>query len=97
VKLVLEVTGGFTGPAGKQRVEVDLGRLPPAEAAKLHRDLDQIPESAWGQTFTLPHPKAWDFTHKLRVNSGDRENVVTFHDGAGPEPLSRIAKYMLER
>jgi len=97
VKLQLVVTGGFTGPAGKQRVELELEQLPPAEASKLRADLEQIPESAWGSSFLLPHPKPWDFRHVLSVKSGEREQVVTFHGGAGPAALTAIAKSLLER
>jgi hypothetical protein len=97
VKLVLEVTGGFTGPAGTQRVELELEQLPAAEATQLRSDLEQIPETAWGNTFALAHPKPWDFRNVLSVKSGDRDQVVTFHTGAGPAALTRIAKALLER
>ena len=97
MKLVLEVTGGFTGPAGRQRVEVELAQLPAAEAAQLRSDLDEIPETAWGSTFSLDHPKPWDFRNVLSVKSGERDQVVTFHTGAGPAALTRIAKSLLER
>jgi hypothetical protein len=97
VKLVLEVTGGFTGPAGKQRVEVELEQLPAAEAAQLRTELEEIPETAWGSTFSLAHPKPWDFRHVLSVTSRERDQVVTFHNGAGPPALTRIAKSLLER
>jgi len=97
VKLVLEVTGGFTGPAGKQRVELDLDQLPPAESAKLRAYLEQIPESAWGKEFALPHPKPWDFKHTLRLISEHGERAVTFHAGAGPATLTHIAQSLIER
>lgn len=97
MKLLLEVSGGFTGPAGKQRVEVDLDQLPPAEAAKLRAELEHIPASAWGSTFSLAHPKPWDFRHVLSVTSADGVRVVTFQSGAGPAALSEIAKSLRER
>lgn len=97
MKLALEVTGGFTGPAGTQRVEVELDDLPAAQARPLRDALEQIPESAWGGTFTLPHPKPWDFRHVLKTGSGGDERVVTFHRGAGPPALTRLAESLLER
>ncbi len=95
MKLSLEVTGGFTGPAGKQKVEVELDQLPPDRAAKLRADLEQIPASAWGSSFLLPHPKPWDFRHVLSVTSGDQPRVITFQRGAGPPALTKIAEELL--
>jgi Emfourin len=96
MKIELEVTGGFTGRAGKQLIRVDTDQLNPTVAAQLHKDLEQLPESSWGQSFESPHPKPWDFLHQLRVVEGDTSKSVRFHFNQGPPALSRIAEQLKE-
>lgn len=91
MRLVLEVTGGFTGPAGKRRLEVDTARLDPKAAAPIEHALGQVPGDAWGKKFLAPHPQSFDFLHVLRIaDGGDRS--VTFHLHQGPPALSELAK-----
>jgi len=96
IKIVLEVTGGFTGPAGKRVVKLVLGELPESKAAELRRELELIPSMAWGRSFFAPHPKPWDFRYLLRVEDGDNTKQTEFHRYQGPAELSRIAEKILE-
>jgi hypothetical protein len=96
MKLELEVTGGFTGKAGKQLIRIDTDQLGPDVAAQLHRDLEQLPEDTWGQSFLSPHPKPWEFLHELRVVEDGRDRSVRFHLNQGPPALSRIAEQLKE-
>jgi hypothetical protein len=97
MKLELEVRGGFTGPAGKQTVAVDLDQLPTAAATALRQQLESVPASSWGGSYLDPHPKPWQFQHQLRVSDGNEQRSAVFHLGHGPPALSAIAKQLLER
>jgi hypothetical protein len=93
----LEMTGGFTGAAGKQAITLDLGQLPQAKSAELQSGLDSIPEAAWGSSFFAPHPKPWDFHHVLKVE--DDQGVtrqVEFHRGQGPPELTGMVDKITE-
>jgi hypothetical protein len=94
MKLDLEVTGGFTGKAGKQIMQADTDHLKPDTAARLLRDLMQLPDQTWGQSFTSPHPKPWDFLYRLTVVDNDKEKSVQFHLNQGPPGLTQIAKLL---
>jgi len=91
VRLVLEVTGGFTGPAGKRRLEVDTARLAPKDAARIEHALEQVPGDTWGKRFLSPHPQSFEFLHVLRIDDGG-DRSVTFHLHQGPPALSELAK-----
>lgn len=94
MKIVLEVTGGFTGKAGKQVIAVDVDQLPADLASETRRLLNAIPPSAWGGSFLSNHPKPWDFKHRLSVHDGG-ERVVTFHKGYGPAELTTLAERII--
>jgi len=96
VQLQLEVTGGFTGPLGKQTIQADLDTLKSELASQLRSDLASIPAAAWGSSFIAPHPKPWDFRHVLRVKDQGHERTITFHLDNGPPALSRIARSLGE-
>ena len=87
----LEVTGGFTGKAGKQLIRIDTDTLGPADAGRLQRDLEQISDDTWGRSFESPHPKPWDFMYELRVEEVGKQKSVRFHLNQGPSDLSKIA------
>jgi hypothetical protein len=96
IKITLEITGGFTGRAGKRVIAVDLSQLPEAKAAELHQGLQSIPPTAWGASFFAPHPKPWDFQHVLQVEDGGSTRRVEFHRGQGPPELTRMAEKLIE-
>jgi len=96
MKIQLKVTGGFTGPAGAQVMEVDTDHLAPAAAAQLHRDLEQLPAAAWGQSYASPKPQSWDFMHRLTVTDHGKEKSVQFHLNHGPAALTQIVQQMTE-
>jgi len=96
VRLTLEVTGRFTGPAGKQVINLDLARLPRSEAEELRHEVELVPETAWGASFLAPHPKPWDFHHLLRVEDNGREKWVAFHLNEGPSVLTRLSEKLIK-
>jgi hypothetical protein len=96
VKVVLERSGGFTGPAGTDRIELDLTKLPAEQSARLCQDLDAIPADTWSRKFLSPHPKPWDFRHVLRVGEGAAARSVEFHLDQGPAALTRLAAGIVE-
>ena len=96
MKIQLEVTGGFTGPAGKQVMQVDTDHLAPTAAARLHHDLEQLPTNTWGQSYVSPKPQSWDFLHHLTVTDDGKEKSVQFHLNQGPPALTQIAQQMTE-
>ena len=95
MKLELEVTGGFTGPAGKQLIRIALDQIPAGVAADIQRDLGRVPETAWGCSFMAAHPKSWDFKYVLRMGEGNTQIAITFHKDQGPPELSRIAGQLI--
>lgn len=96
MKIQLKVTGGFTGPAGAQVMEVDTDHLAPAASARLHRDLEQLPPGTWGQSYVSPKPQSWDFMHDLTVTDHGKEKSVQFHLNQGPPALTQIAQQVTE-
>src|SRR5205085_6081482 len=94
MKIELEVTGGFTGKAGKQSIQVDTDKLDPAEAGRLERDLERLSDGAWGRSFLAPYPKPWDFLHELRLEEDGKQKWVRFHLNQGPPELSSIAEQL---
>jgi hypothetical protein len=96
MKIALEVTGGFTGKAGKQVIQVDTDQLDPAAAAQLNGDLEQLPDQTWGQFFEAPHPKPWDFIYQLTLGDDGQAKSVRFHLNQGPPGLTRIAEQLKE-
>ncbi len=92
MKVELEVTGGFTGRAGTQKIDVDTSRLPAKDAEDITRDLEQLPPSTWRSTFLKAHPAPWDFVHVLRVVDAGGERATKFHLDEGPKELSTIAE-----
>jgi hypothetical protein len=96
VKLELEVMGGFTGPAGKQVIHLDLDRLPEPEAAELRRELNAVPKESWGGSFLNPHPQSWDFRYVLSADENGRKERITFHRNQGPAALTRLADLILK-
>lgn len=99
MKVSLEVTGGFAGPAGKQRVEMDTdtAQLSPSETARLTDLLERLPAETWSKRFVAPHPKSWDFLHVLSLEDGHGPRSVTFHLGQGPQELTALAEWLLAR
>jgi hypothetical protein len=96
VRVELEVTGGFTGRAGTQKIDVDTSRLPPKTADDITRDLEQLPPSTWRSTFLKAHPAPWDFVHVLRVVDDGGERATKFHLNEGPKQLSTLAERLKE-
>jgi len=96
MKLGLEIIGGFVGPAAPQRIEVELGKLPPERARQLQAALARLPDSTWGARFLAPHPKSSDFRYVLRTQEGVTERSVTFHLQQGPPELSEIARELMD-
>ncbi|HEX3593930.1 MAG TPA: protealysin inhibitor emfourin [Polyangiaceae bacterium] len=96
MKIELEVTGGFTGPAGKQTISVDTARLPVTDAAPLDRDLERLPHATWGNQYLKAHPKPWDFVHELRISDAGGQRSAKFHLDEGPPELSAIARRLTE-
>jgi hypothetical protein len=97
VQLWLEISGGFTGPVGKQTLHADLDRLAPELAAELRARVERIPEDAWGKSFLAPHPRSWDFRHVLRLeDAAGAARAVTFHLDTGPGELSGLARRLTE-
>jgi hypothetical protein len=94
MKVKLEVTGGFTGKAGAQTIEEDTDRLDPATATQIGHALKLLPDQTWGQSYLSPHPKSWDFLHKLTITDAHGEKTVQFHSGVGPPGLTRIAELL---
>jgi len=94
MKIKLEVTGGFTGKAGAQTIEEDTDCLDPAIAAQIDHALKLLPDQTWGQSYLSPHPKSWDFLHKLTIIDTHGEKTAQFHSGVGPTGLTRIAELL---
>ena len=87
----LEITGGFTGPVGKQVISLDLAKLPGPEVERIRQDLNAIPANAWGQSFLSAHPKPWDFTHRLVLENTGIQKSIVFHLNEGPSALTTLA------
>ncbi|HEY4300638.1 MAG TPA: hypothetical protein VGM73_07185 [Candidatus Didemnitutus sp.] len=96
MKIVLERCGGFTGPAGRDRIELDLSQVSVEQFNSLSQEIDAIPGSAWNGKFLSPHPKPWDFRHVLRVGEGAAARSVEFHLDQGPPVLTRLAAKIVE-
>lgn len=96
MRVELEITGGYTGRAGTQKIDVDTARLPPKTADAITRDLEQLPASTWQSTFLKPHPAPWDFVHVLRVMDASGERTTKFHLDEGPKQLSALAERLKE-
>jgi hypothetical protein len=94
VRVELEVTGGYTGRAGTQKIDVDTSKLPAKAADAIARDLEQLPASTWQSTFLKAHPASWDFVHVLRVVDTGGERTTKFHIGEGPKQLSTLAQLL---
>ncbi len=94
MRVVLEVTGGFTGPAGKQTIAIDTARLPVKDAEPIDRDLKRLPSAAWNKDFLKAHPKPWDFVHVLRVGDPGSERSIRFHLNEGPPELSTLVEHL---
>jgi len=94
MKIELEGTGGFTGPAGKQVIQVDTDKVGPAVSQRLHRDLEQIPADAWGKSFESAQPKPWDFLYNLSISQDGKQKSVRFHQNQGPPQLSRLVEQL---
>ena len=92
MRLVLEITGGFTGRAGTEKIDVDTAQLAPATADDIARDLGRLPASTWQGTFLKAHPTPGDFVHVLRVADANGERSTKFHLHEGPPELSAIAE-----
>jgi hypothetical protein len=93
---VLEVTGGFTGPAGKQTIDVETSRLPAPDRERIERDLERLPSDALGSSHLKAHPQSWDFVHELKVGEGVSERTARFHLDEGPPALSTLARHLTE-
>jgi len=96
VRLTLEVIGGFTGPARKQVINLDLARLPSSEAARLSHEIDLIPKTAWGASFFSSSPKPWDFRYSLSIEDTGTEKSVSFHRNQGPPELTRLSEEIVK-
>ena len=90
--LSLEIMGGFTGPAGKHVIRIDPDQVSKSDAAEIGRDLEAIPNTAWGGSFLAPHPKPWDFQFTLTFEKDGHQRTVKFHRNQGPPELSRLAE-----
>ncbi len=95
MKIVLEITGGFTGKAGKQVIDIDLDQLPSHVASEMQNLIGAVPSSVWGGTYLASHPRPWDFTHELSVRDGEARSV-TFHSGQGHEVLTTLAQRIID-
>ncbi len=90
MRISLEVTGGFTGRAGTQKIDVDTSALPPAKAKDVARDLERLPASTWQSQYLKAHPQPWDFVHVLCVTDEHGERSTKFHLNEGPKELSSL-------
>jgi hypothetical protein len=95
LKIRLEITGGFTGPAGKQVVDIDLDQLPEQDALRLRRDIALVSPTIWGGTFLAAHPKSSDFRHLLRLTDDGPERSAVFHRGQAPAALLSLVDDLL--
>lgn len=95
MRLSLACVGGFTGPAGAQTRNVDLARLPPAEAAPLQALVRALDPGHLPATLLKAHPQPWDFTYTLTVDDGPCHRV-RFHADAAPPALRALVE-RLER
>lgn len=85
MRIVLESIGGFTGPAGKERREVDTDKLRPDRAKHVQDLVARVAPGSWGNDFHMSAPRPWDFRHVLTVDDGNRPaRSVQFHEGAAP-------------
>lgn len=100
MRLNLQCTGGFTGPAGAQTRSVDLAKLPPAQSAKLRQMLVDCDFFALPETLTKPQPQSWDFVYNLQVDgdgdSGAQSHSVRYHLDAAPPPLRKLTEKLNE-
>jgi len=96
MNIQLEVTGGFTGKAGKQSICLELEKIPDGVATEIRSLLGSIPPSAWGGSFLSNHPRPWDFKQELTVREEGKERTVTFHKGQGPAELTKLTEKILE-
>ncbi len=92
MRIVLEVTGGFTGRAGTQKIDVETSRLPQQASDDVTRDLGRLPPNTWQSTFLKAHPAPWDFVYVLRVIDATGERATKFHLHEGPKELSDVAE-----
>lgn len=89
MRLSLHCVGGFTGPAGAQTREVDLDRLPAAEAQRLQALLQAADLARLPPSLLKSRPQPWDFVYTLTVENGARRQL-RFHTDAAPAPLSEL-------
>ena len=94
--MVLEKSGGFAGRLATQVVEVDLDRLPKAQAQEIKALYEALPQQMWGGSFLSAHPKSWDFKYVLKVRGDGAERRVEYHQNEGPPELTPLGEKVLE-
>ena len=88
--LSLHSVGGFTGPAGAQTHNVDVDRLPAADAARVRALVQALDVEHLPATLLKARPQSWDFTYTLTVD--DRQ--VRFHLDAAPAALRDLVEFI---
>jgi hypothetical protein len=90
MRLSLHCVGGFTGAAGAQAWNVDVDRLPAAEAARVRALVAALDPAHLPATLLKPRPQSWDFTYTLAID----DKQVRFHLDAAPAPLRELVKIL---
>jgi hypothetical protein len=90
MRLSLHSVGGFTGPAGAQTHNVDVERLPAADAARVRALVQALDPAHLPATLLKARPQSWDFTYTLTVD--DRQ--VRFHLDAAPAALRDLVEFI---
>src|SRR5690242_2206075 len=94
MKISLQSSGGFTGPAGAVTRTVDLDALPEEERRKAKTLVDAAHVFDRPARMKLASPRPWDFTHVLEVQDGARSHRIELHLDAVDAPLRALVKWM---
>jgi hypothetical protein len=90
MRLSLHSVGGFTGPAGAQTRNVDVDRLPAADAARVRALVQALDPAHLPATLLKARPQSWDFTYTLQIDGRE----VRFHLDAAPPPLRDLVEFI---
>jgi hypothetical protein len=92
VHLTLKIVGGFTGPAGPEIHDINLGEASPAVAKRFQDLVQDADVFSLPAELRKPAPTSWDFLYELTVAEPGRTRTIRFHLDAAPAPLRALCQ-----
>ncbi|HHT9120859.1 MAG TPA: protealysin inhibitor emfourin [Candidatus Hypogeohydataceae bacterium YC41] len=93
LRIYFERTGGFAGI--RFTTTIDTSELPPEEAEKLRKMVEEADFFNLPAKITSPSPQPDRFQYKLRVEEEGRQHTVTVSEEAMPPKLSPLVKWLM--